>query len=165
MFSPVCQDDEVPVSRAARIASLRGFTLAVIDVRKLLTNAVTTSPVAANFLGEITIFDADADSDVRVIQMDNSKGSDLSGSTKAVAVIDAGFGLKCVVQLRPTRAMMVSMFSSEHYIVGGIGILLTIICATIINAILTARDMPNDPPGVGNLGDGRKWLPSKWQTG
>jgi CHASE1-domain containing sensor protein len=164
MFSPVFQDDEVPVSRASRLASLRGFTLAVIDVRNLVTKAVTTSPAAASFLGEIIVFDADVDSEVQVIQMDNSKGSALSGSTQAAAAIDAGFGLKCVVQLRPTRAMMVSMFSTEHYVVGGIGILLTIICAMIINAIFTARDMPIDLPGGADLGDSRKWLPSKWQT-
>ena len=164
LFSPVFQNDEVPVSRAARLESLRGFTLAVIDVRNLVSKAIATSPAAASFLGEITVFDAEADSDVQVIQVDNSKGSDLSGSTQAFAVIDAGFGLKCMVRLRPTRAMMVSMFSPSHYVVGGIGILLTVICAMIINAIFTARDIPSYLPGAGNPGDGRKWLPSKWQT-
>lgn len=90
--------------------------------------------------------------------------ADLSGSTQAFAAIDAGFGLKCMVRLRPTRVMMVSMFSPSHYVVGGIGILLTVICAMIINAIFTARDIPSYLPGAGNSGDGRKWLPSKWQT-
>lgn len=142
MFSPVFAGDEVPISQAERVARLRGFTLAVIDVRELVTNAIATSPAATNFLGEITVFDADTDSTVPLIRIDNSKGSELSDLTHALAPIDAGFGLKCLVKLRPTRALMVSKFSSEHYIVGGVGVLLAILCAMLIRAILTAREMP-----------------------
>ena len=188
MFNPVFIDQEMPVSQAARFASLRGFTLAVIDVRKLVTKVVTTTPSAANFLGEITIYEAEANSEVPVVRIDNSNDAELSGSTLAAAVVDAGFGLKCLVQLRPTRALMAEKFSSEHYIVGGIGILLTIICAVVINTILTAAEMPNnrshlgDAPdkaqgealpksvpeqahlsGAENSGEHRNWRPSRWQ--
>jgi CHASE1-domain containing sensor protein len=164
MFSPVFQDDEVPVSRTARFANLRGFTLAVIDVQKLLTNAISTSPAATNFLGEIAVFDAQTNNAVPVVRIDNSKGSDLSASTRAVAQIDAGFGLQCLVELRPTRALVVSMFSSEHYIVGGVGILIAIICAMIINAVLTAREMPARLQKAGNREEDQNWIPSKWQN-
>lgn len=164
MFSPVFQNDELPVSQSARLASLRGFTLAVIDVGRLVANAIDTSPAASNFLGEIAISDADIDSAVPLIRIDNSKGADLSKSTSAAAPIDAGFGLKCLVEIRPTRSLLVSKFSSEHYIVGGIGIVIAIISAMIINAILTAREMPARLQPVGRFKEDRKWPPSKWQT-
>ena len=104
-------------------------------------------------------------------------------------VVDTGFGLKCLVQLRPTRALMAGKFSSEHYIVGGIGILLSIICAAIINTILIAAEMPikrsqradarDKTPGIAQLesvpeqahlsraengGEHRNWRPSRWQS-
>ena len=189
MFNPVFIDDEVPVSQAARFAKLRGFTLAVIDARTIVTNAVTTTPGATNFLGEIAIYEAEADSDVPLIRIDTSNGAELSGSTLAVAVIDAGFGLKCMVELRPTRALMVEKFSSEHYIIGGIGILLSIVCAIIINTVLTAAEMPNKAnkladtrekvigeallesvpeqaslPRATDLDEHRHWRPSRWQA-
>jgi CHASE1-domain containing sensor protein len=189
MFNPVFMDDAVPVNRAARFANVRGFTLAVIDVKKLLSKAITTTPSATNFLGEITIYESGANSDVPVIRIDTGNGSDLSGSTLAAAVVDTGFGLKCLVQLRPTRALMAGKFSSEHYIVGGIGILLSIICAAIINTILIAAEMPikrsqradarDKTPGIAQLesvpeqahlsraengGEHRNWRPSRWQS-
>ena len=165
MFSPVFEGDEVPVSQSARLTSLRGFTLAVIDIRELVTSAIETSQAAANFLGQITIFEAEADDSKPVIQINNSRGSQLSGSTRALAEIDAGFGLKCLVELRPTRALMVSKFSSEHYIVGGIGILFAIICATIISGILSARAIPPRQHPARDQGEDRNWPPSKWQAG
>ena len=121
--------------------------------------------------------------------IDTSNGAELSGSTLAVAVIDAGFGLKCMVELRPTRALMVEKFSSEHYIIGGIGILLSIVCAIIINTVLTAAEMPNKAnkladtrekvigeallesvpeqaslPRATDLDEHRHWRPSRWQA-
>ena len=143
MFNPVFMDDEVPVTQAARSADLRGFTLAVIDVQRLVMNAITATPGATNFLGEVIVYEADADYAVPVIQVDNGGASELSSFTRAMAVVDAGFGLKYRVELRPTRAMMVEMFSSEHYIVGAIGILLSMIFVAIINMVSTAREMPN----------------------
>jgi CHASE1-domain containing sensor protein len=189
MFNPVFTDDEVPVSQAARLTGLRGFTLAVVDVRKLVTKVVTATPGATNFLGEITIYEAEANSEVPVVRIDSSNGADLSGSTLAAAVVDAGFGLKCLVQLRPTRAFMAGKFSSEHYIVGGIGILLAIICAVIIHTILTTAETPHNQNQLGdarvktpgeaqlesvpepahlsraeNGGEHRNWRPSRWQA-
>ncbi len=164
MFSPVFAEDEVPVSQTARFESLRGFTLAVIDVRKLVTNAILTSPAATDFIGEITVFDAEVDSDVPLVRIDTSKGTDLSGVIRTEAAIDAGFGLICNVKLRPTRAMMASLYSSDHYIIGGVGILIAIVCALIVNTISAVREMPIDPPRLGKTGEDQDWVPSKWQT-
>ena len=188
MFNPVFMDDEVPVSQSGRFEDLRGFTLAVINIRKLVMNAITATPATTNFLGEVIVYDAESDSDIPVFWVDNGGASELASFTRAVAVVDGGFGLKYRVELRPTRAMMVAMFSNEHYIVGAIGILLSIIFVVIINMVSSAREIPNvtsdladvrekvtgepmlEPgsgptqlPGVTSIRDGRYGFPSRWQ--
>jgi hypothetical protein len=97
--------------------------------------------------------------------------------------------INSLVELRPTRALMIEKFSSEHYIVGGIGILLAIVCAIIINTVLTAMEMPNKPskladtrkkiigesplvsvpdqanlPKARDLDEHQNWRPSRWQS-
>ena len=84
---------------------------------------------------------------------------------------------------------MAGKFSSQHYFVGGIGILLSVICAIIINTILAATEMPTKRsdlactwekvkeeapvesvperthlPGAGARAEHRSWRPSRWQA-
>jgi CHASE1-domain containing sensor protein len=148
MFHPVFQDDEVPVSKAARLDSLRGFMLGVVNVQVLVAAAVATTPGAAGFLGEIAMHEGEAVSDVPVTSIDTSNGSELSASTRAVAAADGGFGLKWLVELRPTRALMVEQFSSEHYVVCVVGILLSITGAMVMNAMSASKVMPNKAGGL-----------------
>ena len=92
--------------------------------------------------------EGEAVSDVPVTSIDTSDGSELSASTRAVATADGGFGLKWLVELRPTRALMVEQFSSEHYVVCVVGILLSITGAMVINAMSASRVMPNKAGGL-----------------
>ncbi len=94
-----------------------------------------------------------------------------------------------LVELQPTRAMVREQYSSEHYIVGGVGVLLSIICAVIMSAIATSREMPDEAsellgsrndnsrqalleavPRQGELAasknpfEERDWMPSRWRT-
>jgi CHASE1-domain containing sensor protein len=189
MFNPVFMDDEIPDSRAGRTANLRGFMLAVIGVRELVVNALAATPGAGEFLGQFSLYEANENSDAPVFRIDNGGGSELSGSTVASAYVDTGFGQRYRVELRPTRALMIGKFSNEHYIVGGIGILLSFICAMVLNAISRAGEMPDQRhqaadarnksigeatpwsapdrdrlPGENIASEDRKWLPSKWGT-
>lgn len=189
MFNPLFRDDEVPFSQPARAESHRGFTVAVIDVRALVASAVATSPAAAGFMGEIVMHEGEAVSDNPILRLDMSKGSELSTSTRALAVADGDFGLSALVELRPTRALMVEQFSFEHYIVGGVGILLSIVSAMVMNAISASRPMPKKTSDLGEAGDQeveedkpepvagrgdrrsvvdlieeRDWHPSRWRT-
>lgn len=188
VFHPVFAHDEVPVSRSARAESLRGFTLGVVDVRKLVLSAVTTTPGAASFLGEIILHEGETGTGSPVIRIDTSNGAELSAKTRAMAVADGGFGLKWLVELRPTRASLVAQFSSEHYIIGALGVMLSIISAMVLNAISTSRTMPEagdlamtgnqvtgedvlgpapgqgELPGVGDFVEHQDWRPSRWRT-
>jgi CHASE1-domain containing sensor protein len=189
MFNPMFRDDEVPVSRAARVESLRGFTLGVIDARTLVASAVAACPGAAEFVGEIVVHEGEAVSNNPILRIDTSNGSDLSASTRALAIADGGLGLSALIELRPTRALIVKQFSFEHYVVGGVGVLLSIVCAMAMNAISASRPMPkktsdlgesanegveenkSDPvagrgnrPGVVDLIEERDWRTSSWRT-
>jgi CHASE1-domain containing sensor protein len=189
MFNPVFKDDEVPVSREGRFENLRGFTLGVIEVRELVKHAVLATPSTSEFLGEITIYDEAVDSVEPAISINSGSATELSGSTRATATVDTGFGQRYRVELRPTKALVVGHFSHEHYIVGGIGILLSLLCAMILNAISKAREMPTRTkvragagakpsaeaslrsasdqehlPVADILGQDRNWSLSRWDT-
>lgn len=142
MAKPVFRNDDLPVSRAERMKSVRGFTLGVIDVETLLSAAVANTPGAANFLGAITLYEDEAVPGEAVVGIDTSNGSELSVSTQSVAAVDAGFGPTGIVALQPTRALVRGLFSTEHYVVGVVGVLLSIISALIMNAISNAGTLP-----------------------
>lgn len=187
IFNPVFRDPEVPVSRSGRLESLKSFTLGVIDIKALVASAIAASPGAANFVGEIILREAGKGADLPMVRIDSGNGSELSASTRAAAEVDGSLGGSHVLEIRPTRALLVGKFSSEHYIVGAVGILLSFICAVIMNAILTSRTMPRsggnlaevpgeglgglspdprsgheDLPDLGTIGKHRNLRPSSW---
>ncbi len=143
LAKPVFLNDDLPVSRAERMTSVRGFALGVIDVERTLIEAVANTPGATNFLGAITLYEDEVLPHELVVGIDSSNGSELSVSTQSSAVVDAGFGPTGLVSLQPTRALVRGLFSTEHYVVGVVGVLLSIICALIMKAISSAGTMPS----------------------
>jgi CHASE1-domain containing sensor protein len=158
LFNPIFQSELMPVSESARLATLRGFALGVIDIRELIESAIATTPGMMHFLGEVSIYEVNESNKKHIISVDTSNGSELSASIHTLAISKVQFGKSWVVELKPTRALVFAQYSSEHYIIGALGTVLSVLCGFLINMVAVNK-IPKARSPQFALTDGNKAKP------
>jgi CHASE1-domain containing sensor protein len=141
LFHPVYADGLLPVSEQARLETLRGFTLGVVDSNRLIRSALASTPTAAAFQGEIRISERLGDSYIPVISLDLAEGFSLS---KLHASADTGnlFGPAWQISIHPTNITVAERYSNEYIVVGLVGLVLSLVLAIIIHLLFSSQSNP-----------------------
>ena len=147
LFHPVYTQELHPVSEQARQDTLRGFTLGVIDSKKLIESAIDATEHLDNFQGKIRISEQLGNDHSPVITLDRSEGFSLSTMQVNVDAADV-FGPAWIINLQPTELTVADRYSNEFVVVGLVGVVLSLILAVIVHLMFSSQYNPADPDQI-----------------
>jgi CHASE1-domain containing sensor protein len=142
LFDPIYESALRPVSLQARKETLRGFVLGVIDIRVLIESVLKSNVILAGFNGVVSVAGDEKPDLEPISSIDNSSGAALS-EVHSAAHTSGEYGQEWSITLFPTEEYIEDQYSSDHVIIGIIGVTLSLALAILMSVILNERKEPS----------------------
>lgn len=141
LLKPVFTKSIFPVNQAARRQNFVGFVVSVIDLDRLLHGSMLLASMQAQFDGRITLYHASSSDSESAASFANDRDAEYAKTYAAEATLGDRFGVSLQLRLEPSRAMVRGLYSTHHWWVGAVGLLMAIFFAALLRWLnQNARD-------------------------
>ncbi len=132
LFKPVFRNSLFPVSERARQENLLGLVLCVIDLDALTKLAVSSIPGAPLFEGRILLKNRVSPESSPEVTFSSARTEEYASTYRATAAWGDQFGVSWLLEIEPSRAMVRDAYSTLHWWVGCVGLLVSMLIALMV---------------------------------